>query len=173
MPSSTAEIAVARNALGERAREWHKDTATGYDLSPVAVVTLADRAIADARGAVQFVADSFTGTPPPPPWPAGPELLTAAGKVTAHRDAAEVIARRTPAAKFKDPARVRAALVRDGDSLYAQADELLNKLGTSKKITDLLPHPSAVFAALPVYLFAFGLWWLLSDTPRRTRLAGI
>jgi hypothetical protein len=173
VPASVAEIAAVRADTKARAASWRADTAAGPDLTPTAVVNLADRALGDARSTVRFVARSFGGTAPPPPWPASDELLAAGKRVQAHRDAAEVIARRAPKATFAAPDKVKAALLRDGMELYFRSDELLEKFAAAPRMPDilaLLPTPGKFFEGMPVYLLLLGLWWFLEDTPRRARI---
>lgn len=159
-----------RAGVEARARAWREDAAAPPDLSPTAVVTLAQRAIDDARDVTTFVAQSYGGTAPPPPWPASPEMIASAKKVQASRDASEVIVRRAPAAKFKDPARVRAILLRDGGELYAGSVALLQKVESSPRVPDfrsVLPDPLDFLKGLPTYVVVLGLWWFLEGGRRQ------
>jgi len=174
VPASVAEIQAVRADTEARAASWRADTGAAPDLTPTAVVALAGRALKDASAAVRFVSSVFGGTAPPPPWPASDELIAAAKRVQAHQDAADVIVRRAPAATFKDPARVKAALLRDGGALYDQADELLDKVAKAPRMPDvlaLIPRPGDLIAGLPVWILVLGLWWFMEDTPRRPRAA--
>lgn len=173
MAVSPSEVAVARADLDARAASWKHDASVPPDLTPTAVVTLASRALADARLAITYVAAAFPGTAPPPPWPASPEMQAAAARVAAHRDGAEVFVKRKVAA-FKSPDKVRAAIVRDGLDLYEQASSLLTKLSEAPRMPDvlaLIPRPGDLLAGVPVWLALGALWFLFGDRPRRTRLA--
>jgi len=172
--STAAEIAAARADLEHRAAGWTNSLPPAAQLTPAVGVSLADAALADSKSAVAFVVSSFTGTAPPPPWPAGPELVKAIDRVKAHRDGMAVVVKRAPKATLKDPAKVRAALARDGADLYRQSGELLTKLANAPKLPDGLPDARALLSdlifGLPVLVVVVGLWFLVDGGRERHRL---
>jgi hypothetical protein len=169
--ATSSEIEAARLELAKRAAAW-RGALVARALTPAAGVASAETALGDAQTAVRFVWQSFSGsTLPPPPWPAGPELVAAIERVKAHRDGMAVVAKRAPSAQLRDPAKVRAALERDGGALYDRAAELLGKFAAAPRLPDLvklLPGSPALFAGLPVYvLIGLALWWMHSSGGRR------
>lgn len=155
---------MVRADAAAHAKTWRADTANPPDLTPVAVVTLSQRALDDARAVTIFIADSYGSAVPPPPWPASPEMVAAAKKVQAAHDGAEVIVRRKADAKWKEPAKVRAVLLRDGGELYAATLALVDRFASAPRAPDIravLPDPLDFLKGVPTYVLILGLWWFL------------
>lgn len=121
---------------------------------------LCNGVLADAADATRTVADAFKGTVPPPPWPAGPELVAARERVGKLRDGFAVLADRgvttlAPAAAVTLALEVRSS----GDALYKEALALLEKAeAAADPLTTMVP-PSVAANWLPLALIGALLLW--------------
>jgi hypothetical protein len=89
------------------------------------------RALEDAHATIREVANRFSGTLPPPPWPADPELLAAMKKAEQLADGMDVIAKNAPEQKWHSGSKpydvakaAGVALLEKAAALKARADGL-------------------------------------------------
>lgn len=123
---------------------------------------LADVVLEAAGNTVRAVKFSFQGTIPPPPWPAGPELVAVRGRVQAIRDGAEVLERKGVAGDINPKALT--GLRADGAALYDRSMELLKRFIEAPRMPDILklvPDPRKLVAGIPVLLLVAAAWWYL------------
>jgi hypothetical protein len=114
----------------------------------------------DARKVIRDSAALFTGTNPPPPWPAPPELQAAMKRVKVLADGFEVFVKQTPAQRWpRDTGKVGPALLREGRALYAAADKLKRTVAALPRLDkSLLPDPQGwIWIALAAAALVFVL----------------
>ena len=82
-------------------------------------VIAASEALADADDVIWRVKNAYSGTVPPPPWPAHPALVAARERVETIYDGMGAIEDRAPDVRLAD--KLRAALVREAETLYRES----------------------------------------------------
>jgi hypothetical protein len=100
------------------------------------------RALTDTHDTIREIAMRFSGTLPPPPWPADPELVKAIDRVQVMADGMDVLARKAPEQKWHSGSKPY-------DLAKAAAQDMLAKAAALRARADKLPAASdpATFAA--------------------------
>ncbi len=127
--------------------------------TPSTVRRLCDLAIVDAQMLARRIKLAFTGTLPPPPWPATPEMLDAMKRLRAIGDGLEVLERRgvSRLAAAKIP-RLRVAVASAGSDLYAAMDALERRWRLAEGRQQDLAKGFSFATSAPLLLLAAALW---------------
>lgn len=128
-------------AVSDAAEKWA--AAIPASFGPADGRAAAAMAYNDARKVIREMAAAFTGTVPPPPWPASPDLQAAMKRMKVLADGFEVFARKTPAQRWpRDTGKVGPTLLREGRAVYTEADKLKRTVAALPKLDKrLLPDP--------------------------------
>lgn len=139
----------------------------------------AERALKFSKKAVRDVAFSYSGTLPPPPWPAHPDLIKAQDNLQKIADFFEVVDEKggrigKPVTFAKESATVKTGpvLIRYGGDLFREVAKLQEWNGKSATLDDMLklvPRPGTILFGLSVstLLLAAAAAYVTSPTVRR------
>jgi hypothetical protein len=133
-------------------------------------------ALDDARAVLQNVKLRFSGTIPPAPWPATPQIVSAQRDMQIVRDYFDTLAGKDTDQKVRWPrsGKVGVTLIAKGRALYAALADLEGRAAQTTTLDELLklvPRPARLFEGLTGLLLLGGALYLVHQGQRAYRWA--
>ena len=135
------------------------------------------RALDDAHETIREVAGMFSGTQPPPPWPADADLVKAMDRARGIAEGMDVIAKKASDQKWFAGSKPYDAARAAGQEVLARAAALkarAQKLPTAASPADLAATVTkaaakTIFGLAPATLFWLGVGWVVWEGSKRGR----